>query len=162
VLSTLRSAAPQPHPGPTLRFGGNSADTSGWSDDPAAPRPPGMCVCPCLLASARCHHPPPPVSMHCWLLISCAAGPRGTRRSNYAITRADLEAYTAFASQTALAKANVSLIIDTNFGTSVDPQRFGVPHIKALLAQPGLLAHVSAVEVRACLLLNTIYVCQPG
>ena len=95
------------HAGPTLRFGGNSADDSGWSDDPAAPHPAGI---------------------------------------SYAITSADLDAYAAFASTTA-AEANVSLIIDTNFGTTPDPTRFGVPHVKAVVGHPNLLPYVSAVEV---------------
>ena len=40
------------------------------------------------------------------------------------------------------AAANVSIVIDTNFGTSVDPQTYGVPHVRALLARPELLRHV--------------------
>eukprot|EP01052_Picozoa_sp_SAG31_P046198 SAG31_NODE_8736_length_1397_cov_1.622496_2_plen_153_part_01 len=68
-----------PHAGPTLRFGGNSADDSAWLPGAAGgPLPEGI---------------------------------------SYAISEKDLDAYATFAGQTA-AKANISIIIDTNFGTS--------------------------------------------
>lgn len=111
LLGHFHGMTAGPHAGPTLRFGGNSADDSAWLGDGAAP--------------------PDPL-------------PAGI---SYAITKKDLEAYTTFASRTAHVSANVSLIIDTNFGTSTDPLRFGVPHIKAVVRHPGLLPHVSAVEV---------------
>ena len=79
VLQHLHGLTAGPHPGPTLRFGGNSADDSAWMTDPTAPLPHGC---------------------------------------SYAITSADLAAYTAFAGQTAAA-ANVSLIVDTNFGMRI-------------------------------------------
>ena len=108
VLGHFYQLTAGPHPGPTLRLGGNSADNSGWVSDPADPLPKGI---------------------------------------TYGITTKDLNAYTTFASQTARDKANVTFIIDTNFGTSPDPQRFGVPHVQALVNHPGLLQYVSAVEI---------------
>ena len=107
LLRHLHDLTPGPHPGPTLRFGGNSADNSAWLDHPDAPLPTGC---------------------------------------NYGITQRDLSAYVNFASRTAAA-ANVSLIIDTNFGTSTDPRKLALPHIKAVVGYPGLLQHVSAVEI---------------
>ena len=95
------------HPGPTLRFGGNSADDSAWVAHKGSPLPDGI---------------------------------------SYGIAEEDLAAYTRFTSETALA-ANVSLIIDTNFGTSTDPRRFGLPHVQAVVRRPELLKHVSAVEI---------------
>ena len=107
LLRHLHDLTPGPHPGPTLRFGGNSADNSAWLDHPDAPLPTGC---------------------------------------NYGITQRDLSAYVNFASRTAAA-ANVSLIIDTNFGTSTDPRKLALPHIKAVVGHPGLMQHVSAVEI---------------
>jgi hypothetical protein len=108
VLGHLYQLTAGPHPGPTLRLGGNSADNSAWMAEPADPLPKGI---------------------------------------TYAITAKDLSAYATFASRTAREKANVTFIIDTNFGTSPDPQRFGVPHVQAVVTHPGLLQYVSAVEI---------------
>ena len=95
------------HPGPTLRFGGNSADDTAFLEHPDDPLPPGC---------------------------------------SYGVTEKDLAAYVTFASKTAAA-ANVSLIIDTNFGTSTDPFAIAVPHVKAVVGYAGLLRHVSGVEI---------------
>eukprot|EP01043_Picozoa_sp_COSAG02_P036654 COSAG02_NODE_2699_length_8207_cov_2.313518_6_plen_505_part_00 len=107
LLHHLYALTAGAHPGPTLRFGGNSADDSAWVAEKAPPLPDGI---------------------------------------SYGITAQDLAAYTRFAGETASA-ANVSLIIDTNFGTSTDPARFGLPHVQAVVSYPGLLTHVSAVEI---------------
>ena len=64
----------------------------------------------------------------CWHTEAPAHGSNCT----YAIGPADLEAYLAFASTTAAA-ANVSYIIDTNFGLSPDPHAVAVPHVAAVL-----------------------------
>jgi hypothetical protein len=107
LLHHLYALTAGAHPGPTLRFGGNSADDSAWVTDKAPPLPDGI---------------------------------------SYGITAQDLAAYTRFAGETARA-ANVSFIIDTNFGTSADPGRFGLPHVQAIVRYPELLQHVSAVEI---------------
>lgn len=107
LLHHLYALTAGAHPGPTLRFGGNSADDSAWVAEKAPPLPDGI---------------------------------------SYGITAQDLAAYARFAGETASA-ANVSLIIDTNFGTSANPARFGLPHVQAVVRYPGLLKHVSAIEI---------------
>jgi hypothetical protein len=64
----------------------------------------------------------------CWHTEAPAHGSNCT----YAIGPADLQAYLAFASTTAAA-ANISYIIDTNFGLSADPHAVAVPHVAAVL-----------------------------
>ena len=43
--------------------------------------------------------------------------------------------------------ANVSFIIDTNFGTSPDPRKYALQHVRAVVQHPGLLEFVSGVEI---------------
>ena len=106
LLRHLHELTPGPHPGPTLRFGGNSADDSAYLNN-SDPLPAGI---------------------------------------GYRINETDLAAYTTFVTRTA-AKANLSLIIDTNFGTSPDPRMYALKHVEAVVRFPGLLPHVSGIEV---------------
>ena len=105
VLQNLADLTPEPHAGPVLRIGGNSADDSCYES-------------PNTGAYAGCKHN---------------------------ITAADLLAYKTFAMSTAAA-ANVSYVIDTNFGLSPDPQLVATGHIKAL-GEHGLWPFVKSVEV---------------
>ena len=61
------------------------------------------------------------------------------------ITAADLAAYRTFVTTTAK-DVNTSLVIDTNFGSSVLPSAYTVPYIKALNAS-GMWDIISAVEI---------------
>ena len=76
LLRHLYQLTTGPHPGPTLRLGGNSADNSAYLNG-TGPLPAGI---------------------------------------RYRIGEEDLKAYQVFASTTAR-EANVSYIIDTNFGS---------------------------------------------
>ena len=78
----------------------------------------------------------------CWHTVAPAYG----AVCSYAIQDADLNAYVTFAKSTA-ASANVSFIIDTNFGASPDPHAVAVAHLAAVLAKSGLLEHVLSFEV---------------
>ena len=78
---------------------------------------------------------------------SCFGGGGGSAAlCKYNISAAgDLAAYRAFAASTA-ADANVSYVIDVNFGGSTDPAFSAVPHVRALGAA-ALWPHVRAVEI---------------
>ena len=78
----------------------------------------------------------------CWHTVA----PAYSAKCSYSIQDADLDAYVTFANTTAAA-ANVSFIIDTNFGLSPDPHAVAVAHLSAVLAKPGLLEHVLSFEV---------------
>ena len=84
----------------------------------------------------------------CW---HTAASGHTKLQCRYVIQDADLEAYITFAAVTAK-KANVSYIIDTNFGLTADPYTVAVPHVAAVLAANNsdgrrLMDHVFAFEV---------------
>ena len=67
---------------------------------------------------------------------------------DYAIGEKDLDAYVTFGSETAR-EANVTFIIDTNFGTSPDPRKYALPHVQAVVQHPGLLSSYWALENNA-------------
>jgi hypothetical protein len=98
----------------------------------------------------------------CWH----TAAPAHAQACGYIIGDADLAAYIAFAEDTAK-EANVSYIIDTNFGLSPDPHAVAVPHVVAVLAARDAAGHllqdrVSAFEVGNEMDLYATHFRQPG